>query len=269
MLTIISLATALAAQPQTPPAPPAPPRVETRVMVFASPEDGPGGLDRNGDGQVSREEFSAPMNDAFGRLDKDSNGSLSAEELAAGHPGPGGDHDMMIMGHPGGPGGLGLPPGPGPHRFEFRTGSDGAVREERVIVLAGPGGPGGPGLEGLEGLEGAEVFVLGGPDGAGPEGHGPGERRIEVRRFGGPGGDGPMGHGPMGHGPMGEGPGMHGPGEMDADGDGKVSEAEFLAPLREAFQRMDVDRSGALEPGENGGERRVHVITRSETRSAD
>ncbi len=37
---------------------------------------------------------------------------------------------------------------------------------------------------------------------------------------------------------------------MDANDDGRVTEDEFLAPLREAFQRMDADRDGAMDPRE-------------------
>jgi hypothetical protein len=39
---------------------------------------------------------------------------------------------------------------------------------------------------------------------------------------------------------------------MDADGDGRTSFDEFAKPLREAFDRMDADRSGFLEEGERG-----------------
>jgi Ca2+-binding EF-hand superfamily protein len=53
---------------------------------------------------------------------------------------------------------------------------------------------------------------------------------VEIRRFGGPGG-----------------------GDMDTNDDGRVTEDEFLAPLREAFQRMDEDRDGALDDGERPG----------------
>jgi hypothetical protein len=66
-----------------------------------------------------------------------------------------------------------------------------------------------------------------GPEGGPPPG-GPGERRVEVRRFGGPGGHD----------------------SMDTDNDGKVSEAEFLAPMREAFRGMDADGDGSLAEGE-------------------
>lgn len=71
-----------------------------------------------------------------------------------------------------------------------------------------------------------------GPHGAhGPHGGpgGPGEDvRIEIRRVGGPGGD------------------------LDANGDGKVTEDEFIAPLRDAFRRLDADSSGDLTEGERG-----------------
>jgi len=43
------------------------------------------GLDRNGDGKVSRREFNGPP-DQFNRLDKDSDGYLSAEEASQGPP---------------------------------------------------------------------------------------------------------------------------------------------------------------------------------------
>ena len=83
----------------------------------------------------------------------------------------------------------------------------------------------------------------------GPGHHGVGgDTRIEVRQMGGPGGHG----------------------DMDKDGDGKISEAEFTGPLREAFLRMDADRSGFIEEGERGGDGDVRVFThRIETREED
>ena len=78
-----------------------------------------------------------------------------------------------------------------------------------------------------------EIVIHGGPGGhamGGPHGEGgPGER-IEIRRMGGPGGEQ----------------------DLDVDDDGRISEAEFSAPLREAFARMDADRSGFIEAGERG-----------------
>jgi hypothetical protein len=162
----------------------APPRVETRSMVriITRDGDGTGRLDADGDGVVTREEFSAPMGTAFDRLDADHDGRLSAEELA--NRSPGGPGDPFVI-HHGGPG----------------MGPDG----DNVFVIH------------ADRLEG------------GPLPGGPGQRRFVIRT------DGP-----------------DGPGRMDADGDGKVSEAEFLAPLREAFQRMDADHDGSLDESEHG-----------------
>lgn len=256
MLTLIALSAALWQQP---PAPPAPPEVRTRVMVMGA--DGPGGLDKDGDGQISREEFAAPLNDHFARMDANSDGRLSTEELAAGHgPMAGGDHDVVVMRGPGGhgeggehrvrviggPGGHG---GPGVRHFEMRrdgdaSGAHAGHGEGRTMVFVG--GEPGPGGE-------REIIIRGGPGGPGghammagghPEG-GPGER-IEIRRAGGPGG----------------------PNDLDTDNDGKISEAEFTAPLREAFARMDADRSGFVEAGERGSGHGSEVfVHRIETRS--
>ena len=194
------------------------PRAETRseVRIITSGGEGPGRLDADGDGVITREEFSAPIGDAFDRLDADDDGRLSTGELASGHGEGGPGRRMMMLGGPGGPGG---PHGPGVHVFTSREGGPGG---HGVMMLGGPGGPGG----------GAQVFTFrrGGPEG-GPSHGGPGEaggHQVFVRRFGGP----------------------EGPGDMDKDGDGKVSQEEFLAPLREAFARMDADNDGFLDDGE-------------------
>ena len=123
---------------------------------------------------------------------------------------------------------------PGVHRFEMRRphpGGEAGAREEHEIIVRGPGGSGMP-------------MMIHGP---GHHGSG-GESRVEIRHMGGPGGHG----------------------DMDKDGDGKVSEAEFTGPLREAFARMDADRSGFIEEGERGGDGDVRVFThRVETRDED
>ena len=187
------------------------PRVETRseIRIVTADGEGPGRLDKDGDGVITREEFSAPMGAAFDRLDADRDGRLSTGELAAGHGGPEGPgRRVMMFGGPGGPGGPG-------------------EREVHIITRDGPGGPGMPMMvHGGSGGPGVQIFTSrSGPDG-GPPPHGPGQ--VIVRRFGGP----------------------DGPGEMDRDGDGKVSQDEFLAPLREAFGHMDADHDGFLDEGE-------------------
>lgn len=117
-----------------------------------------------------------------------------------------------------------------------------------AVFMGGPDGPGG-------------LRVLGGPEG--PDGPGEG-MRFMIRRGGPDGGpDGGSDRGPD-RGPgafvrMGDG---EGPGDLDKDKDGKISEEEFLAPLREAFRRMDKDGSGGLEAGEHGPGSNVRIVTR-------
>lgn len=255
MLTLIAFSAALMQQT---PAPPPPPEVHTRIMVMGP--DGPGGLDKDGDGQISRDEFAAPMNDHFARMDANGDGRLSTEELAAGHGAMGdggGDHDVMIMRGPGGPGGPGVRhfelhrdgepgehAGHGDREVRIINGAHGEHGEDRTMVFVG----GEPGAGGER-----EMIMRGGPEahaammaGAHEEG-GPGER-IEIRRVGGPGGEN----------------------DLDADNDGRISEAEFSAPLREAFARMDADHSGFIEAGERGGGHGSEVfVHRIEMRSGD
>ncbi|MDY6923823.1 MAG: hypothetical protein SWI22_07695 [Pseudomonadota bacterium] len=194
MLTLIALSAVLM---QDPPPPPPPRETYTRVMVVGP--DAPGSLDKDGDGQVSREEFAAPMNDHFARIDADGDGRLSTAELSAGQ-GPAGDGDVMVFHGP-------AEGGPGARRFEMRR----------------AGGSGGP-------------VVIHGP----VHGASGGESRFEIRHMGGPGGQA----------------------DMDRDGDGRISEAEFTAPLRDAFARMDADRSGFIEDAEQTAGREVQVFTR-------
>ncbi len=225
MLIALTLAAVVAGQ-SAPPAPPAHgPRTETRSEVRVITAGGPGGrpdMDKNDDGFVTREEFTAPQTAAFDMLDTNSDGRVSTEEFASGRAAA-----HVILGGPGGPGGAG-----GPMRFQ----------------MSGPGG------HGPMGEGNVTVIRRGGPEGAmahmGPMGAG---RNVQIHTIGGPGPDGP--------------------GDLDKDGDGKVSEAEFLAPLRDAFQRMDADRSGSLEAGEHGpgGNANVFIMRRDgpDTPSAD
>lgn len=143
MLTLIALSAALIQEPPAPPAPPAPPEAHTRIMVMGP--HGHAAMDRDGDGQVTRDEFTTPMNEAFARMDKDGDGRLSGEELPARH-GPG-EHDMMIL-----RGGE-----PGMHRFEMRRpDGPGAPGERHEIVIRGPGGEGGPQVFHFDSADGHE-----------------------------------------------------------------------------------------------------------------
>lgn len=227
MLTLIALSAILTQQT---PAPPAPPEIHTRVMVMGA--GGPGGLDKDGDGQITREEFAAPLNDHFARMDANSDGRLSSEELSAGHGAMGGgEHDIRIMRGPSGPGEheirvIGGPGGPGVRHFEMRR--------------THPGGEGGGHAEHAGDGEARTMVFVGSLTGPG------GEREIVIH--GGPGGQN----------------------DLDTDNDGKISEAEFSAPLREAFARMDADRSGFIEAGERGSGHGSEVfVHRIETRQND
>lgn len=82
-------------------------------------------------------------------------------------------------------------------------------------------------------------------------------------------------HGPGGHGPvihLDRPGGPDGPGErhvrviemrhdgasLDANGDGKTSFDELVAPMRRHFEEMDADRSGFIEEGERAARHRAH-----------
>ena len=59
MLTLIALSATLMQQTPAPPVPPAPPEVRTRVMMMSA--DGPGGLDKDGDGTITTKELGTVM----------------------------------------------------------------------------------------------------------------------------------------------------------------------------------------------------------------
>lgn len=161
---------------------------DVRVIMLGRP-DGPGRLDPDGDGIVTRDEFVAPTAAAFDRLDTDRDGRLTRDELAAA-PGPGPDQ-------------------PGVHVMRLNSrGHLGPAGEGQVFVFRPSSPESGTGRDGSEGV------------------------RVERLRLGGP----------------------EGQGGLDTDRDGKVSEGEFLAPLRDVFLRLDNDGDGSLSGGEQPGD---------------
>ncbi|CAN5322535.1 hypothetical protein BH10PSE1_BH10PSE1_01230 [soil metagenome] len=203
MLIALTLAAALSGQAAPPRAGPPEIRRDVRVITVGGP-DGKPDMDKNGDGFVTREEFTAPQTAAFDFLDANKDGRISTEEFASG-------------------------------------------RAAAHVILGGLGGPGGPGSVRIR---------MDGPDGPGPMSDG----NVMMFRHGDP--EGPMGRDTVEIHTVGGPDGHDGPGDIDTDHDGKISEAEFLAPLREAFQRMDTDHSGVLEEGENGPGGGVFVMRR-------
>lgn len=56
---------------------------------------------------------------------------------------------------------------------------------------------------------------------------------------------------------------------LDKNGDGKISKDEFDAPVREAFERMDTDHSGSIDPGESASGAGVRILTSRISAPAD
>lgn len=233
MLTLIAFSVALMQQTPAPGAP----EVHTRFVFVGS--ESFAGLDGDGDGYITREEFISPLNDRFTRLDRDGDGRLSAEELAVEGEALAGDGDNIILMRR-----TGALDGAGVRLFEHRregaqTGAPVGHGDARTRVFIG-GGPG-------EGGE-REIVIREGPGArvasfSGSYAEGGSGERVWIRRLTGPGGRN----------------------DLDADQDGRISEAEFVAPIRGNFARLDADGSGFIEAGERGTEIVVHRI---ETRAA-
>lgn len=142
LATLAALTLATAPQDFPPPPPPPPgdqTEMRTRVMILNGP-GGEQGLDADDDGFVTRQEFAAPLDRAFAGLDKDGDGKLSKDELEAGS-GPMGEGGPRVMRWSGGEGGH----GPG-HEGLGHEGP-GAVRDVRVFTLNGAAVHDGPGLD--------------------------------------------------------------------------------------------------------------------------
>lgn len=95
-------------------------KAERRVIVIGGDH---AKMDKNGDGEVSRDEFMALHSEMFAKLDADKNGRLSKAERESGHEAHlkalrGGDHAMVLRG----------PHGPGErraHRIELHHAGEG------------------------------------------------------------------------------------------------------------------------------------------------
>lgn len=173
----------------------------------------PTALQAEGPGTQSRAEvrvltFDGPGGKGTG-LDADQNGTVSREEFSAPMTTA---FDRLDADHDGRLTTEELAAGPGPEGM----GTAGPYR----VMMDGHGGP-----MTFHIGDDARVMTIrqGGPAGGPPPG--PGERRIEIRRFGGPGGSD----------------------QMDTNKDGRITEDEFLAPMRDAFRAMDDDGDGTID----------------------
>lgn len=111
-------------------------RIEERVVIMGG-HGGPGGLDADRDGAVSRDEFRTQHDRMFARLDKNGDGRLSGDEFR--HHGDGEHVEIEI-------GGPGAHRGPG-HHGPGRHGPAGHGDGERDVRIVRHG-PGEGGLDG-------------------------------------------------------------------------------------------------------------------------
>lgn len=221
--------------------------------------------DTNGDGKLTKAEFEAALKARFTSFDANKDGSVTPDEMRAGMQAErkanhekeqkarfaeiDTDHNGQIS------------------QAEFLAATQPKDGDQRGMRIRGPGGPdfAGPGLAG-PGPDGQRRPMLamarrGGPDGAqfgpggpgfGPGGPGgPGFRRGPRPDGAAPGAPGAPGAQPQqgaaaAPGAPGQPDRIRFAGPADADGDGKLTFAEFSKGPLEAFARADADHNGTI-----------------------
>jgi hypothetical protein len=192
-------------------------------------------FDANADGRLTRAEFDAGQRTRFNQLDGNKDGSATPEEIQAGMQAQAEARREAAQ----------------KARFaEMDKDKNGQVSQSEFLAAGAdrPDGPRGLRLGGPDGPQMPRLAAGGPPGPGGPplfDGRGP-------RGFGGRGGPpGFRGPGPQGGpptaaqgAPAADQPRRAGP--ADADGDGKLTFAEFSARGVEAFTRADADKNGTI-----------------------
>ena len=190
-------------------------------------------MDANGDGTVTRAEAQAAAEALFTKLDVNKDGKLDKADREARRAQM--REDMFKR---------------------LDTNGDGVISKAEFLADRGPEGRGPGGKGPMGGPEGRPDMPPpppeDGPDMAPPPEGGPDAQAA-------PGKDGPRGHGPRRHGPRFGGPGsMRGPMSRmgDADKDGAVTKAEFIAAALSRFDAMDANHDGKVTKEERQAARR-------------
>jgi hypothetical protein len=190
-------------------------------------------FDANADGKVTKAEFDAAQRKEFAELDGNKDGSATPEEIRAGMQARAkAQHEAQLK-----------------VRFaDMDTNKNGQLTEaEFLAAQQDHDGDRGPHMRGLGGPGPAMMLGRGDRDGR------DGPRMERGRRFaGGPGGPGglppgaPGAQGQGGQPPLGAQQRQMRAGPGDADGDGKLTFAEFTARPTEMFTRADTNKDGTV-----------------------